>query len=182
MTSPISYDPHFIIKETADEYFTLLWAGLEWERRAPRREYWISRLDKPYTYGRGMGERTYEPKPTHGVVEEILARFHYGLGLFFEGCFLNGYENERDALGWHADDDPRIDHTRPIAVVTLGAAREIQWKPQDGGPETVESLFLEPGSLFLMQPGMQQTHYHRIPKASRKASPRISLTYRGLLE
>jgi hypothetical protein len=33
--------------------------------------------------------------------------------------FLNGYGTNRDWLGWHADDDSGIDHTYPIAGVTL---------------------------------------------------------------
>ena len=43
-------------------------------------------------------------------------------------------------------------------------------------------LTLEHGSLCLMHPGMQDTHFHRIPKSPiQAAKPRISLTFRGLV-
>lgn len=47
------------------------------------------------------------------------------------GCFLNMYEDGTDALGWHADDDPSIDHDKPIAVVTLGQGRMIHYRGKD---------------------------------------------------
>jgi alkylated DNA repair dioxygenase AlkB len=101
------------------------------------------------------------------------------LGFRYAACFLNGYENERDALGWHADDSEEIDTTKPIAVITVGNGRAIQFMEKEFG-EKVE-VFLEPGSLLLMHSGMQQTHLHRIPKVGHKVGPRISLTYRGLV-
>jgi hypothetical protein len=33
-----------------------------------------------------------------------------------------------------------------------------------------------------MLPGMQDTHYHRIPKSDREVGPRISLTFRGYVD
>lgn len=164
--------------------------SLDWERRddAPRYEYWTSRLGKSYTYGRGRGERTYESKPTTTLINmiNIKASMIYSAGTrraLFEGCFLNRYEHGRDHLGWHADDDPGIDHTKPIAVVTLyenpGDVRNIQYKAIGGGE--LVSQPLENGSLFIMKPGMQQTHLHRVPKCGYEIGGRISLTYRGLL-
>jgi alkylated DNA repair dioxygenase AlkB len=90
------------------------------------------------------------------------------------------YEDGNDSLGWHADDDPGIDHTRPIAVITLGQGREIWFKENVKGSHP-QRLFLEPGSLLLMHAGMQSTHLHSIPKAAREIGPRISMTYRGLV-
>ena len=103
-------------------------------------------------------------------------------GYEFDVCFLNGYENGRDHLGWHADDSPEMDDARPIAIVSLGAEREI-WFRDIRSYETginPEKLLLGNGSLCLMQPGMQDTHQHRIPKSPRHdCGPRISFTFRG---
>jgi alkylated DNA repair dioxygenase AlkB len=179
MTAPVTYIPGFVADPNAA--FESLWNELDWERRefAPRREYWTNTLDRPYTYGRGVGVRTYYPRAAHFWVTKISNYLHDKLGFAYEGCFLNGYETERDALGWHADDDPGIDHSRPIAVVTVGAGRAIQFMEKEGGNRV--EVFLEPGSLLLMHAGMQDTHLHRIPKVGRKTDPRISLTYRGLV-
>lgn len=185
----ITYIAEFIADP--QDWFDRLWIELDWEKRpdAPRKEYWTNLYGRSYTYGRGAGQRTYESRADHMLVIEarnLLVQKH---GVFLEGCFLNGYETARDWLGWHSDDDPGIDHDKPIAVITVGQGRNIQWrqilKPrgEDGKGEygPIQEQMLESGSLFLMHPGMQFTHQHRIPKASFAANPRISLTYRGLI-
>lgn len=109
-------------------------------------------------------------------------------GSVYEVCFLNGYRDGQDHLGWHADDSPEMDDKRPIAIVSLGARREIYFAPllNSDTPKKpdntqVEKVWLEHGSLCLMLPGMQDTHMHRIPKASyQNCGPRVSLTFRGL--
>lgn len=132
-----------------------------------------------YTYGRGMGMRTYVSRPWHPLALEIRDRLSAIAGTVFEACFCNGYEGPRDHLGWHADDSPEIDGDRPIGVVSLGSARRIQFQ-EKGGANQGEVL-LAPGSLLLMKAGMQSTHEHRIPKHGANCGPRISLTFRGLL-
>lgn len=185
----VTYMTGFI--ENPDEWFSRLWNELDWERRpdAPRREYWTNLFGHSYTYGRGAGERTYESRPDHLLVIEAREKLKADFGIWLEGCFLNGYETSRDWLGWHSDDDPNIDHTKPIAIITVGQPRMIEFrevieKPVPGtkgvfGP--IEQQMLENGSLCLMGAGMQHTHQHRIPKVDRPVDPRISLTLRGLM-
>jgi alkylated DNA repair dioxygenase AlkB len=189
MRAPVSYQASFLAPPVADRIFTGLfgtcgdWSGIPWERRstAPRYEYWCNDFRRPYTYGRGAGMRTYE---AFGMPDEVeYVRRHLDLaGTYFEGCFLNGYNDSRDALGWHSDDDPGIDHSRPIAIVTLGQPRMIEFKEIGAPNGSKEGIMLEHGSLCFMHAGMQQTHVHQIPKASFDAKPRISLTYRALLK
>ncbi len=174
----VTYTPAFV--EDADAYFNTLWNELDWiaHADAPRREYWSNDFDAAYTYGRGAGERTYAAQPFHPLVLAVRDKLVTDIGVYFEACFLNGYNGERQSLGWHADDSPNIDHTKPIAVVSFGQKRAIQYRAIES--EVIETVDLEPGSLFLMHAGMQQTHQHRIPKASFKCEPRISLTFRSL--
>ncbi len=169
--------------ERADKAFEALKSELSWERRetAPRSEYWTNTLDRDYTYGRGAGERTYKSQSSHYWIDTINEFIAWTTPVpMYEGCFLNMYHDGSDALGWHADDDPGIDHSRPIAVVTLGQARRIEWKKQKPGSHP-QGVVLEHGSLFLMPAGFQQTHFHRIPRDPSADGVRISLTYRGLL-
>lgn len=187
----ITYMPGFVADP--DYWFNTLWTELNWERRvdAPRREYWTNPFSRSYTYGRGAGERTYESKESHDLIDVGRKLIEKQYGCYLAGCFLNGYETARDWLGWHADDDPNIDHSKPIAVITVGQSRAIQFRevlvPADKGVTkgeygAVVEQMLESGSLCLMGAGMQDTHQHRIPKAAVVVKPRISLTYRGLFE
>lgn len=160
----------------------LLMAAASWEERTSARyEAFYSTLDQPYTYGKGVGTRTYHPKPMPEWLETAQAELRVIFQAPFQLCFINRYDTQFQHLGWHADDSPEQDHeTSPIVVQSFGAEREIWTKPYGGGPETVDKILLEDGSIFVMHPGMQQTHVHRIPKHPQPCGPRISLTWRSL--
>lgn len=184
-TSPVNLYPNFMhsLGDAAPEImFSALSSELAWERRdgAPRSEYWTNTFGRPYTYGRGEGERTYQASQPHPMVDYVRDRIKGTFGVYLEGCFLNLYKDGTDSLGWHADDDPNIDHSKPIAVITVGCGRPIEFKSKEPGSHP-ERVLLTPGSLLMMKPGMQSTHFHRIPKIAEPTGPRISLTYRGLL-
>jgi alkylated DNA repair dioxygenase AlkB len=181
MNTPIIMNPNFVLKAVADDYYERLWNELAWVQRGntPRREYYVNDTDAPYTYGRGEGIRTYEAQPWHPVIKELRTLCENETATKFEVCFLNGYRDGQDQLGWHADDSPEMDDTRPIGILSLGARREIYFR--NNSTLAVEKVWLEHGSLCIMSPGMQDTHMHRIPKASyTPCGPRVSLTFRGL--
>lgn len=176
----ITYIPKFADVEDMSALMGIGWVSRD---SAPRNEYWDTTLEKPYTYGRGAGERTYEPNERLELVDKYRGMLVSRLNVYFEGCFLNKYEDSKDHLGWHSDDDAGIDHSKPIAVITFGAEREINWKKIGSkGQDSINRRVLKNGSLFVMPAGMQATHLHRIPKAGFDAGPRISLTFRSLLE
>jgi alkylated DNA repair dioxygenase AlkB len=185
-SEPVTYIPGWIKPPAgAQQLFESLRDDLPWLRVRRRSEYWTNTFDRPYTYGRGKGELTYDAQPPHHIVDVVREAIAIETGVpALEGCFLNYYLDGSDALGMHADDDPGIDHTRPIAVVTLGHGRLLRYKEQAPGSHPVD-IFLEPGSLLLMHAGMQSTHFHSIPAIKddpASVGPRISLTYRGLLD
>jgi len=178
MKAPVKYEAGFIADPA--KLFEALWSGLEWERRGstPRREFYCNDVPVPYTYGKGAGVRVYLPRPWPVAVLAVKAALEARVGVPMEVCFLNGYEDARDHLGWHADDSPEMDDSRPIGIVTVGAEREIWFRP-NSDTLAVERLLLASGSLCLMGAGMQDTWQHRIPKAGFVCGPRISMTFRG---
>lgn len=190
MGIPITYDSKFAERmlhpishhrpSAADLLFKVLTEELDWLRRdgAPRMEYYCNEVPVPYTYGRGRGERTYEVQPWHPALLLIKTAAEQFAGCKFEVCFLNRYLDQRDQLGRHADDSPEMDDKRPIAIVTFGAERDIQFSPQTN-PSDITKVKLEHGSICLMHAGMQDTHFHSIPRAGFECGERISLTFRG---
>ena len=98
----------------------------------------------------------------------------------YDVCFLNRYDNQRNHLGWHSDDSPEMDMNHPIAVVSIGAIREIWIKPREfKGEIPLSNRYpLASGSLFIMPAGFQESNLHKIPKHDRKCGGRISLTFR----
>lgn len=194
---------NFIDPVLAKEQFNTLWDELDWLRVTRRREYWTNTLNRSYSYGKPEYARVYEPQPTHQVINYIRNLILVKFNIDYEGCFLNGYETNRDCLEWHADDDSNIDHSKPIAIVTLypemvattewynmyrghkvrlPKCRTIEFMPKNGVKSDITSVELSNGSLLLMPAGFQQTHLHRIPKTGEtKQIPRISLTFRKLI-
>lgn len=180
MALPIKYIPKFV--EDPDRVLAILQTELQWERRenTPRNEVYFNDIPEPYTYGVGNGRRTYFPRTFHPEVLIIRKKLEDLCGCKFEVCFLNRYLNQSDALGWHADASPEMDDARPIATVSLGVEREIWFRPNGReNSQNITKVKLENGSCCLMLPGMQDTHQHRIPKASFTCGERISLTFRG---
>lgn len=179
MKAPVMYIEDFASEEV--KLFEKMWTEFPWEKResTPRKEVFFADNSVNYTYGKGAGIRTYTSNPYPEFLSGLRAKLADRAGFDFDVCFANGYENNRDHLGWHADDSPEVDPSKPIAIVSFGAAREI-WFCPIGETDKVEKLVLASGSLCLMLPGMQSTHWHRIPKASFVCEKRISLTFRGL--
>lgn len=181
MNTPITYIPGFITNP--DFIFQALRTELSWERRenTPRYEYYCNDVDTPYTYGSVKYARTYNRQPYNEALLTIKNKVQTYAGCVFEVCFLNRYKDQSDHLGWHADDSPEMDDNKPIAIVSFGVEREI-WFTEQNNKKTIEKVLLQHGSLCLMHLGMQDTHFHRIPKASRMCGERISLTFRGFVQ
>jgi len=149
-----------------------------------RKEYFMS-MDGgiPYTYGSGINARTYVSEKFIPEIERIRVSLStmYATGWDYNVCFLNRYDNEKNQLGWHADDSPEMNPEHDIAVVSFGAEREIWWKDKEfrGVIPMENRRLLENGSLFIMPAGFQKDNFHKIPKWDRPCGTRISLTFRN---
>ena len=181
---PITYVKNFI--SNPDEIFKSLWNELKWKKidEVPRLEYYSNDNDVPYSYGVPEFLRTYNPQPWHPDMVKIKQMLNTTQNTSFNVCFINAYRDLKDQLGWHADDSPEMDHSKPIAIVSLGAERDIWFKEKDKNneKENITKLRLGNGSLCLMHPKMQLSHLHRIPKCDNQSiGKRISLTFREFI-
>ncbi len=137
-----------------------------------------------YTYGRGLGERTYTAGPFAAGVDRLLLLVNERLHLHGWGpcnvAFLNRYDGSRQYLGWHSDKHAGTNHDRPIAVVSFGQARKIQWRETPVWVRTeIHTQLLADRSLFVMPPHFQDENDHQIPKGGCVMKPRISITFRA---
>lgn len=173
MQNLFTYQPK-AIEDTVDVSDLYL---LDWVQKGlARKEYWWSFDARPYTYGKEPYSRTYSSQPFVGVFDQFL-KFAQSDRV---GIFVNYYEDGRNSLGWHADDDPGIDQTLPLLVFSFGGERSIQFAPQNE-IKNITDVFLEDRSLLTMLPGCQEQLFHRIPKVGRVVAPRISVTLRHLV-
>lgn len=177
---PIEYNEFFLPKDIADAAYEHLLNKLDWVHKdptVPRREYYVHDKGLDYTYGTGQFARTYSSQAADPVILMIRRLLLADLGVDFDVVFLNIYDHQHHQLGWHADDSPEMSDEHPIVTVSLGAERDIKFRPITDTKD-VTTKRLHHGSACVMLPGMQDTHLHRIPKHDRECGPRISLTFR----
>lgn len=101
------------------------------------------------------------------------------VGHRFNALLLNYYRDGRDTIGWHADDEAELGARPIIASLSLGAAREMFFRPKQGRGERV-ALTLTCGSLLLMRGDTQHRWLHHLPRRTRCREPRLNLTFRRL--
>jgi alkylated DNA repair dioxygenase AlkB len=180
--APVTFIPGFLAPEIADTTLAALLAELPWERRisrmygkdvpVPRMEVWVA--DHAYTYS----HRTYQPISWTPTLLTVKAKVEAAAGGKFNSVLVNRYENEKDSVGWHADNEPEMSHEHPIASLSLGATRCFEMRKGRGPVQTIE---LEHGSLLVMGPGMQREWRHQVPKAKNPCGPRVNLTFRWMI-
>lgn len=172
----IEFIPNYIREDLFDDFVSNIAFN---NYNAPRDEVFMSKTPLAYTYGKGF-TRTYDSVVFYDKVEDILNKLNTDYNTDYNVCFLNYYKDDKNHLGWHADDSPEMDHTHPIAVISFGASRYIYTKEKSykGEVPDGDKYLLTNGSLFIMPAGYQSTHLHKIPKADSKCLGRISLTFR----
>ncbi|WP_030325867.1 alpha-ketoglutarate-dependent dioxygenase AlkB family protein [Streptomyces sp. NRRL B-3229] len=118
----------------------------------------------------------------HPVLEEARAALgaHYAgeLGEPFTTAGLCYYRDGRDSVAWHGDRGGRgASHDTMVAILSVGAPRDLLLRPARGGGETVRRP-LGHGDLIVMGGSCQRTWEHSVPKTTRATGPRISIQFR----
>ena len=99
----------------------------------------------------------------------------------FNVCLVNSYDNGKDYIGWHADNEEK-GSTYCIASISLGAVRKFSFlyrnKELGGEPERI-SVDLGHGSLLLMKHPCQDKYLHALLSDKKIKTKRINLTFRN---
>jgi len=179
---PVDYLRHLPVMGFA--HYALMSALIEqiqWEvHDVDRKEAFFKRKDVPYHYGPGRPERPYFPQPEPAELKAIWAAVELNAGIKIEACFINWYENQEGNIGWHCDNSPTMDHSKPLFIYSLGVTRPLCIRPI-GVKDFQEVVMMEDGSLLTIRPGAQMTHEHSIPRCVNALGNRLSLVFRPLL-
>jgi alkylated DNA repair dioxygenase AlkB len=95
----------------------------------------------------------------------------------FNSVSVQYYRDGSDSVAWHSDHTEDLIERPYVALVSLGAVREMQIRSK-AKPRRVFSINLEPGSLLVMGGLAQEQWEHHIPKVSRPITPRMSIALR----
>jgi alkylated DNA repair dioxygenase AlkB len=161
----------------------VLGQGLAWEQplvtvygkqhRTPRLTCWVADPGCSYRYS-GLQQAIH---PWTAELETLRQLLLDQLGLRFNSLLLNRYRDGADRMGWHADDEPELDDQTPIVSLSLGAARDLRFRPRRGG-EAPFAINLADGDLLVMDPPSQRHWQHALPPRARVSQERINLTFR----
>jgi alkylated DNA repair dioxygenase AlkB len=176
-------DRTFIPSAEGESLLADLTANIAWEQKPiyfmgkevlqPRLTAWYGDEGKSYTYS-GL---TVQPMPWTPTLLKMKAQVEAAAGITFNSVLLNRYRTGQDSVGWHSDDEPELGTNPVIASVSLGAARNFQFKHKHN-PDLKLTIELTNGTLLLMRGTTQQFWKHQIPKTTKVLGPRINLTFR----
>ncbi|MDT3405623.1 alpha-ketoglutarate-dependent dioxygenase AlkB family protein [Mucilaginibacter terrae] len=169
----------------ADDYLNTLLQTIEWKNDeavifgrhiiTKRMVAWYGNNDYSYTYSNTTKHAL--PWTTELLQLKVLVEQHTHTS--FNSCLLNLYHDGNEGMGWHSDDEKALGRDSTIASLTLGTERKFAFKHRQTKYNT--SVFLQNGSLLVMQ-GTTQTHWlHSLPKTTQVTRPRVNLTFRNML-
>jgi alkylated DNA repair dioxygenase AlkB len=99
----------------------------------------------------------------------------------FNSCLLNLYHNGSEGMGWHSDDQNHLEPRSTVAIISFGAERFFKLR-ETQNKTNQRKISLEAGSVLLMKKETQLYWQHEIPKMMKVLEPRISLTFRSMLQ
>ncbi|WP_298739356.1 alpha-ketoglutarate-dependent dioxygenase AlkB [uncultured Chitinophaga sp.] len=179
----LEYYPHFFTIPEADRLLQQLLKKIDWKQESmnmygkqvlfPRLMAWHGDAGSTYAFS----GKTYSPQPWTPPLPEIRQRIEPVAGVQFNSVLLNLYRDGKDAMGWHADDEPELGLNPLIASVNLGATRRFMLRYKSDHRLKYE-LELQHGSLLIMKGTIQHYWQHQVPKTSRPLPSRINLTFR----
>lgn len=178
----LSWWPAFLAPAEAADLAARLHDEIPWEQHqvrimgrlldCPRLSCWIGDPGTAYVYSRVR----FEPRPWTPTLAALRERVSAAAGVHFNSVLANRYRDGRDAMGWHADDEPELGPEPVIASLSLGATRRFALKHRASGER--RNLDLTPGSLLLMAGATQRHWVHALPRTARPVGERINLTFR----
>lgn len=179
------YTPDFYSEQESRTFFISLFEGIAWENDeliifgkriiTARKTAWYADEGLTYTYSKV----TRNPLPWIEPLIQIKNKIENYSGDNFNACLLNLYHNGNEGVSWHSDDERELGANPKIASLSLGASRKFVFKHKKK-KDKIE-IFLENGSLLLMEDQTQSHWVHSLPKTKRVHHPRINLTFRKIL-
>ena len=187
----VDYISDFYPKNKADKLLHMLLGTLNFEApskkrggeiiQQPRLSVWFGPKDMPYSY-------SYVTLQAHdfssnSVMSKIKTDVEDRFGVTFNSCLVNLYRDNKDGVGWHADDEKSLGHKPTIASLSLGETRRFEFcRKSDSMRKPVYGFHLVHGSGLLMKGDVQERWLHCVPREYHDRKPRLNLTFRTIYE
>ncbi len=185
----VRYYPNFLAENDADALMQRLMSDLRWRQddikmfgrtvRIPRLQAWYGDANVDYRYS----GKTLTPLPWQSDLLQLKYRCEAVTGNSFNSVLANWYRDGQDSMGWHADNEPELLQGAAIASISLGAARDFDFKHVNDTKHQPQRqrVVLEHGSLLVMAGNTQQFWQHALPKRQRCDTSRLNFTFRCII-
>ena len=163
----------FLEKEEANFLLDFLDKEVDWDTSIKAR--------KTACFGETYDESgvEYEVKPMLDAFIPLIDGIEKEVGFRPTNCLANYYSDGKSTMGFHSDTISNLEGDTGIAIVSLGAERDLTFRNIENY-DLRESCRMLHGSLFYMTQETQKYWTHAIKKSS-VDEPRISLTFRRIL-
>lgn len=176
--------PGWLADDQADELFDQLRTRIDWQERELQimgGRYAMPRLigycgEAPYRYS----AQTHDAATVPAALAALRMALNDKLGAEFNSILLNYYRDGRDSMSWHADNERQLGHAPLIASLSLGAPRRFAMRHRSSNGR--HDCTLGHGDLLVMLPPMQSHWHHAVPKTRKPVAPRISITFRQVID
>lgn len=116
---------------------------------------------------------TVNALPVPDVLEPFIARFDDT----YNAVFVNWYQDGKQYISTHSDDENVMVHGSNIVSISLGDTRTFRIRDKKY-KKIVLDVDLKHGDLFVMGGNFQKEFTHEVPKRLRSHKRRINLTLR----
>ena len=166
----ICYHPACVPEDVAAGWLAALLPQVPW--RSERRPMYDRIVDVP----RLMASVALNDPDRPPCIDAALAAVQAVSPAPYTRVGLNLYRGAQDSVAMHNDRTHDLAPGQPIAILSLGAPRDMLIRAKQGGAS--QRVRLQPGSVLVMSHASQHTHEHGIPKTADGGGPRISLAFR----
>lgn len=166
----------------AERYYQYLLEHLVWKHDeaklygkhfiTPRKVAWYGDGHYQYRYSGVIRDAL----PWNVILLELKQMVEHLVGVQFNSCLANLYENGEQGMAWHSDGDMSLGAITTIASLSFGSSRKFCFR-HIHDKQKVE-MCLQSGQLIVMKGVTQQYWQHSLMKSKRILTPRINLTFR----
>lgn len=165
--------PNYLSDREANILYLKLRDEIEWDERMQSR--------KTACFGENYNDSgiDYAIEPMNSLLLLLCDRLEETLGFVVTNCLINYYKDGRSKMGFHSDVTYNLDPDTGVAILSLGAERELSFRSKID-PTQRFSYLLTNGSLLYMTQRTQDFWEHAVKKAKTNEG-RISLTFRRII-
>ena len=152
------------------------------------KSFWLSRTNVPYEWssmrtGNIVHNRAC-PMTDFPCIDELLDKINRELGSDLNSCLITYYPDGKSGIRLHDDFEHTLDNDQPIAIVSFGAKRSIDFfhNHQTESQTPVGSVEVENCSMYVMKAKCQEFFRHRVPQMANCTNERFSLSFRKIVE